>query len=177
MKKLKINFDELQKAMEDISRDSFDYYLDTETGEIIALSEELINEAKIRLYDDESDEIDEDIEYIEYDVVPDVPDWIIDEVELALEVLLDESGRYIRISERSSDRAYQCMSEFISTIKDYELKENLLQALNGKGAFRKFKDILLDYPKERKRWHGFNAKCMKKEIIEWLMSIGIEPIS
>ncbi len=163
--------------MEDISRDSFDYYLDTETGEIVTLSEDIMNEAKIRLYDDEFDEIDEDIEYIDYDTIPDVPDWIIDEIDLTLEVLLDESGRFIRIPERPSDKAYRSMSEFIRTIKDSELKERLLLALDGKRAFRKFKDILLDYPKERKRWHGYNAKVMKNEICEWLISIGIEPIS
>jgi hypothetical protein len=174
MKKLNVNFDEIQKAMEDISRDSFDYYLDKETGEIIMLSEEVLNEAKARLYDDELDEIDEDIEYIEYDVVPDIPDWMLDEIDLAIEVLLDESGRYIRIPERNSDKAFQTMVMYVGKVNDMALKEKLSHALNGRGSFRKFKDILLNFPKERKRWHGFNAKVMKKEIAEWLNSVGVD---
>jgi hypothetical protein len=68
------------------------------------------------------------------------------------------------------------MSDFIGTVKDSILKDELSNALNWKGAFRKFKGILLDYPKDRKRWHGYNAKAMKREIIEWLSSIGVEPI-
>ena len=37
MKKLKIDFDEIQKAMEDVVRDTFDYFLDIETGEVKVL--------------------------------------------------------------------------------------------------------------------------------------------
>ncbi len=177
MKKQKINFDEIQKAMEDVSRDTFDYFLDMVTGESIAFSEEILNEVKSRLYDSDSDEIGDEIEYIEFDEEPDLPVWMEDEVELALEILLDEEGRYVRIPEREPAAAYKSMSEFINTVKDKALREELSNALNGKGAFRRFKDVLIDFPKERKRWHGFNAKAMKKEIIEWVRSIGMEPIS
>ncbi|OIP60538.1 MAG: hypothetical protein COY75_00750 [Nitrospirae bacterium CG_4_10_14_0_8_um_filter_41_23] len=177
MKKQKVNFDEIQKAMEDVSRDTFDYFLDMVTGEVIAFSEEILNEVKSRLYDSDSDEIGDEIEYIEFDEEPDLPVWMEDEVELALEILLDEEGRYVRIPERGPTMAYKSMAEFIETVENRLLREELSNALNGKGAFRRFKDVLIDYPKERKRWHGFNAKAMKRKIIEWLRSIGVEPIS
>jgi DNA polymerase III alpha subunit len=99
-----------------------------------------------------------------------------DEVELAVEILLDESGRYVRIPERKPSKAYKSMADFIETVEDLALKEKLSLALDGKGAFRRFKSILIDYPKERKRWHGYNAKLMKKEIIEWLKSLGVQTI-
>jgi hypothetical protein len=162
--------------MEDVLRDTFDYFLDIETGEVMAFSEEIISEIKSRLYYDEYDEIDEDVEYIEFDEEPDLPDWMLDEVEMALEVLLDEEGRYARIPERKAPKTYKSMSDFIETVGDPALREELSNALNGKGAFRRFKDVLIGYPKERKRWHGYNAKTMKMEIIEWLSSIGVEPI-
>lgn len=177
MKKLKVNFDEIQKAMEDVVRDTLDYFLDVETGEVIAFSEEILSEIKSRLYDSDSDEIGDDIEYIEFDEEPDIPDWMEDEVELALDILLDEDGRYIRIPEREPPMAYKTMADFIDTVEDPFLKEELSIALNGKGAFRKFKNVLFNYPKERKRWHGYNAKAMKGEIIEWLSFIGVELIS
>lgn len=174
---LKIDFEEVRKAMEDVSRDTFDYFLDMTTGEVIPFSEEILNELKSRLYDNDSDEIEDDIEYIEFDEEPDLPVWMEDEVELALEILLDEEGRYVRIPERQPAAAYKSMSDFIDTVEDTVLKEELSKALNGKGAFRRFKDVLVDYPKERKRWHGYNAKAMKREIIEWLPSAGVEPVS
>jgi hypothetical protein len=177
MKRLNVNFDDIQKAMEDVSRDKFEYYLDIVTGEVIALSGEILGEIELRLYDSDYDEIEDDIEYIEYDEEPDLPEWMEDEVELALEVLLDEDGRYVRIPEREPPKAYKTMAEFIDTIKDPVLKEQLSNVLNGKGAFRRFKDVLIEYPKERKRWHGYNAKAVKNEIIEWMNTLGSRTVS
>jgi len=174
MKRLEVDFDEIQKAMEDVVRDTFDYFLDMETGEVMTFSEEIVREMKARLYDDEYDEIADDIEYIEFDEEPEIPDWMTDEMEMVLEILLDDSGRYIRIPERGSYVAYQSINDFIGTVADPLLKEELSSALNGKGAFRKFKDVLVAFPRERKLWHGYNAKAMKKESIEWLKSLGIE---
>ena len=177
-KKPEIDFDETQKAMEDISRDSFDYYLDRETGEVIPFSEELLQEVQAKLYACDSDEIEDDVEYIEYDEEPEeLPAWMEDEVELALEILLDEEGRYVRVPERSNAAAFESMAKFIGTLENPLLGDELTAALNGKGAFRRFKNVLIGHPKERKKWHGFNAKEIRKEIIEWLHSIEIEAAS
>jgi len=43
------------------------------------------------------------------------------------------------IPERQAHVAYQSMRDFIETVGDSLLKEELSSALNGKGAFRKFK--------------------------------------
>ena len=53
---MKIDFDEVQKAMEDTVRDAFDYFLDRETGEVIILSEDIIRKSQAILdesYDDD----------------------------------------------------------------------------------------------------------------------------
>jgi hypothetical protein len=176
MKQLRVNFDEIQKAMEDVSRDSFDYFFDYETGDVITFAEEILNEVKARLYENDADEIEDDIEYIEFDEIPELPDWMEDEIELALEIIFDVREKYFRIPERPSLLAFQTKTAFAELVENPSLKEKLSAALNGKGAFRNFKNVLLDYPKERKRWHGYNAKVLKKEIIQWLNSIGIEPI-
>ncbi len=173
MKKLKVDFDEIQKAMEDTSRDTFDYFLDLETGEVTTLSEDILSEVKSRLYGSDDSEIGDNIEYIEFDEEPDLPDWMEDEVDLALEILLDKDGRYVRVPRRESSEAYKVMAGFVETVEEPGLKEKLNNALVEKGTFRRFKDVLLDYPKERKRWHGYNAKAMKKVIIGWLESTGV----
>ena len=176
MKQLKVKFDEIRKAMEDVARDSFDYFFDYETGEVITFSEEILKEVKERLYEGDADEIEDDIEYIEFDEIPELPDWMEDEIELALEIIFDVRGRYFRIPERRSSLAFQTKTAFTELVENPVLKEKLSAALDGKGAFRHFKDVLLDYPKERKRWHGYNAKVLKKEIIQWLNSISVDPV-
>ena len=100
IKKLNVKFDDIQKAMEDVLRDRFDYFFDADTGEIISFSEEIMRELTSRLYGSDYEEINEDIEYIEFDEEPDLPDWMLDEVDLILEVLLNREERYIRIPER-----------------------------------------------------------------------------
>lgn len=68
------------------------------------------------------------------------------------------------------------MLEFAGTVKDKNLKEKLDIALDGKGAFRRFKNVIGDYPEEEKRWYSFKDEKMKEEVIDWLNSIGIEPV-
>jgi hypothetical protein len=176
VKLLKVDFDEIQKAMEDVVRDSFDYFLDLRTGEVIVLSEDILDKVGARLYDGDFDVIGDDIEYIEFSEEPILPSWMEDEVELVMNVILEKNGRYDRIPERQSTEAHQVMLEFLETVEEPVLKEELAHALDGKGAFRRFKDILRYNPKERKNWHGHNARAMKKVITEWLKSLEVEPV-
>ena len=51
--------------------------------------------------------------------------------------------------------------------------ELLEVAINGKGAFRRFKDVLLNYPEERERWFQFKDDRMKERALEWLDDIDV----
>jgi len=175
MRRLEVDFDEIQKAMEDVARDTFDYFLDSRTGVVIAVSEDILDEVEAKLYEGDFDEIGEGIEYVEFSEEPELPSWMEDEIELILDVILDKNRRYVRIPERYSSEAHQVMTEFLEISEEPALKGELVHALNGKGAFRRFKDALVNYPKERKKWHGYNARAMKRVITEWLQSLGIEP--
>jgi hypothetical protein len=172
MKILKVDFDELQKAMEDTVRDAFEYFLDMETGEVVVLSEDIISKARSILEESYDDDIG-DFEEVEIEELPFIPDWMEDEIELALEVFLNEKERYARIPERNAPYTYKTMRAFAETLGDEQLKGVLLGLLDGKNAFRRFKDALAPYPKERKLWYGFNAKASREEIAIWLKSIGI----
>lgn len=172
MIKLRLDFDELQKALEDTEREAFDYFLDRETGEMIILSAEIIERTEEILsasYDDDIAEFDD----VEQDEVPEIPDWMEDEVELALDVFMFEQDRYERIPERRPADTYAAMKTFAETLDNRQVGEILLEALDGQGCFRKFKNELAPFPKERKLWYGFNAKAAKKEILKWLASTGI----
>jgi hypothetical protein len=169
-----IDFDEIQKAMEDTERDAFDYFLDTETGEIIILSEDIINKAQEILAESYDDDIG-DYEDVEVEEVPVIPEWMEDEIELALDIFIYDKERYARIPERTPRYGYETMKAFAEMLEDGVLRENLLELLDGKNSFRRFKDSLAPYPKERKLWYGFNAKASRNEIKAWLRSIGLGP--
>ena len=48
-------------------------------------------------------------------------------------------------------------------------------ALNGKAAFRRFKDVLHNTPAERERWFEFHQERVNRAMTEWLEGNDIEP--
>ena len=88
----------------------------------------------------------------------------------------EDSDRYERIPEAESHEGYEDMVEFIATVKDERLVELLEVAINGKGAFRRFKDVLLNYPEERESWFQFKDDRMEEKALEWLDDIDVSLI-
>ncbi len=88
-----------------------------------------------------------------------------------------EPERYRFIPSIDSSEAYDDMVKFIDIVEDRHLAELLGVAISGKGAFRRFKDVLLSYPIERQRWFEFQGDLMARRVEEWLKEIGIEPAS
>ena len=172
MRRTAINFDEIQKAQEDTEREAFDYFLNRKTGEVIILSQDIINKAW-EILSESYDDIG-DFEDVELDKVPEIPEWMEDEIELALDIFMNEHDQYIRIPERNPKKTYAAMSEFANTLQNQTLKESLFSVLDGPGSFRKFEDSLAPFPKEKKLWHGFNAKATRKEIEEWLKTCKLQ---
>ena len=68
------------------------------------------------------------------------------------------------------------MKDFIETIANKILKKNLAIAIAGKGAFARFKNVLLEYPSERERWFKFKKKKIMNKIHVWLYDAAIEII-
>ena len=85
-----------------------------------------------------------------------ISDYLDDEESRELKDRIEEDfERYEQIPKAESYEGYQDMVDFIATIDNERLAELLEVAINGKGAFRRFKDVLLDYPEERERWFKF----------------------
>jgi len=101
--------------------------------------------------------------------------WEKDLIETAERIIGDESGRFVDIPRKPSYEAYDLMVEFTGSVKNRRLREKLEIALDGKGAFRRFKNVIADYPDEEKRWFAFKDKKLREEVVEWLNDLGIEP--
>ncbi|HYG57788.1 MAG TPA: UPF0158 family protein [Symbiobacteriaceae bacterium] len=148
-KKVAVDLDALEMALTDGGGEIM-WYLDTKTGEVI-LSDEL---------DDEEAFEDEDLD--------------LSDVELAEAAEEEELDRYILIDPFPSRIEYQDMADFADTVSDKHLRDKLDVALDGKGAFRRFKNVLLDYPDVREQWFQFRDKRMHKRVLEWLQENGLE---
>lgn len=75
---------------------------------------------------------------------------------------------YLRIDPVSSREQYRWMERFVGSVADEPLRERLVISIDGKGAFRRFKDVLLTYPAERERWFSYRADLLHWHIQTWL---------
>jgi hypothetical protein len=65
---------------------------------------------------------------------------------------------------------YQDMADFAEGISDDRAGRSLARAIQGKGAFRRFKDRLhQDYPQLLPAWHAFGAARAERRAVEWLV--------
>jgi Uncharacterised protein family (UPF0158) len=89
---------------------------------------------------------------------------------------MTDKNRYLPVPHATPRDGFRDMERFAETIRDTVLRQLLNTAINGKGAFRRFKDVLHDYPPERERWFRFQADRVQQRVLEWLDSEDIEPI-
>jgi hypothetical protein len=68
------------------------------------------------------------------------------------------------------------MERFIASVEDSSLRRQLSAAIDGKGAFRRFKDVLMNYPVERERWFTFRSERLRDCMESWLTAHGIEAV-
>lgn len=94
--------------------------------------------------------------------------------QMLAEVRADRD-HYALIDAIPSRIQYQWLAGFITGVEDPDAKVKLDAAVNGKGAFRRFKDILLTLPDERRRWFEYRDLQMRQRVIEWIREQGIEP--
>jgi ribosomal protein S18 acetylase RimI-like enzyme len=79
-----------------------------------------------------------------------------------------DSERYVSIPQWDSSSGYRLMEKFTAGLRNPVLKEALTQALDrGKGVFRAFKDVLVQYPAVERLWYSFKEREMRKEIYSW----------
>lgn len=159
MKKLKVDIEDIALAMETSNElEECIWCLDTETGKVINVLRSVMD----------------DVEEEDEDAINHYSEWMKDMTKDAEAVLNDDEGRFAEIPKISSHEAYSYMERYIFSIKDEEIRNKLLGAIKGKGAFRRFKDTISEWPELEKRWFEYKDETMRREILDWLESIGIE---
>jgi hypothetical protein len=155
MRKLEINWMELDAAFQSGSWE-MRYYLDLETGEVVMVTDEIAG-------------------YLEEPPDRELRDWMQRALQEARQIEEGYGTRYIAVPQADSHEDYRDMERFIGTVRNPRLRDRLCRAIEGRGAFRYFKDILAEYPAERERWFAFKDRRIYERISWWLESEGIEP--
>ena len=174
MRQLKIDLSELELAF-DSGSEMISFYLALETGEVISVSDEERGLME-RIYESYYDEQSETVDWEKAFEKEHVPDWQREQLQNADRVEAGLGDRLISIPSEDSHEGYRDMEAFIATVRNRLLQERLERAIGGRGAFRYFKDVLLDYPAEQERWFQFKRDRLHQRILDWLEAYGITPL-
>jgi predicted nucleotidyltransferase len=79
----------------------------------------------------------------------------------------------IFINPISSSESYKDLRDFVDRVSDRRAADLLSRSIEGRGAFRRFKDTLFEFPELRQSWFAFHDTRMRRRAIEWLSDMGL----
>lgn len=79
-----------------------------------------------------------------------------------------EDGGWRPIDPAGSRDGYRDMADFVAEVPDRRAAELLDRAISGRGAFRRFKDTLFEFPDLREPWFRFRDARATRRAIDWL---------
>jgi hypothetical protein len=122
-------------------------YLDLDTGQVVTVSEDLLREAE-----EHGDE------------EPEVPDWQRDEWEIAKQIV--STARFRPLPAKFDVHEWEIMQDFSRSVASDGIREDLLRAIHGAGAFRNFKNAVRRLGVES-AWFAFRADALRQIALGW----------
>src|ERR671931_1973223 len=127
-------------------------YLNTATGEVVSVTTEELRAA----------EEDAPLE--------DFPDWQHDAIRIAGEII--ETDHYLPLPDRFEIHEYSIMERFCLSVDDEDMRDDLCDAIRGRGAFRRFKDRIQLY-EMTEEWYQYRDAARREIAIAWCAAHGI----
>jgi hypothetical protein len=145
----------LQKVIDDMDSQSelIDGYINRKTGEMLIVTEDQRTELEW---------VDND----EYDTkMEDMPAWQQEIIPKIREVL--RSDDFIPLPSSFEILEYAIMKNFCLSVENPDVKEELLVGIDGRGAFRMFKELIFRYDL-RDDWFAYKNRALKPIAIDFL---------
>jgi len=122
-------------------------FLDLDTGQVETVSRDLLRDAE----EDTSED-------------PDLPDWQKEEWEVAKRIV--STDRFLKLPSKFDVHEWEIMHDFSRSVNSERIREDLLEAIHGKGAFRYFKDMVRRHRLESD-WFTFRTDALRQLAIDW----------
>lgn len=132
----------------DMQFDELISILDLDTGQVQTLPDGMLGEA----------------EECEGDEEPDLLEWEEADWEIAKRVV--STGRYVLLPDKYDVHDWAIMEDFVRSVESTRIREELLRAIYGKGAFRVFKDAIRRHGIES-AWFEFRTAALRQIAIDW----------
>jgi len=143
---LRVDMDEILDAMTMSENDPVRFFLDRETGKV----ESRLDPQVYGTSGEDEDDLDQRFE--------------------------EDPERYEEIPKYAGHDEYNLMCRFTESVDEEDIRERLDVALQGKGAFRRFRDVVFRYPDLRAKWFAMRQDALLTEALDWLESLDIAPL-
>ena len=87
----------------------------------------------------------------------------------------DDPDAWLSVEPQGSREGYRDMEVFAGTVADRRLADRLDRALEGRGAFRRFREVLADHADEHDRWRVFSSERVRGRARSSLAAGGYRP--
>jgi Uncharacterised protein family (UPF0158) len=130
------------------------FYLNTVTGEVVSVTDEELRAA----------ENDAPLDYF--------PAWQQDAIRLAGEIVEVETDHFLPLPDKFEINEYRIMERFCLSVDDEDMREDLCNAIRGRGAFRYFKDKIHEYGIVE-AWYRYRDDALREIAVAWCEAHGI----
>ena len=121
-------------------------YLNTMTGKVVYCTDEELRAAE------------------EEEPLEDFPEWQHEAIRIAGEIL--ETDHYLPLPTKFDIHEYRIMERFCYSVDDDDMRDDLCNAIRGRGAFRYFKDRIHWYG-IAEDWYRYRDEALKEIAIAW----------
>ncbi len=87
----------------------------------------------------------------------------------------EDPDHWLAVWCEGSQTAYGDMEDFIEALSDRDRADRLSIVISGRGAFRRFKDVLGRWPDELEAWYAFSDERQRGRARAWLGAAGYSP--
>ena len=127
-------------------------YLNTATGEVVYITDE-----KLRAAEEDAP-------------LDDFPAWQHDAIRIVREML--KTDHYLALPSRFDIHEYRIMERFCLAVDDEDMRDDLCNAIRGRGAFRRFKDMMQAYGMTE-AWYRYRDAALWEMALAWCDEQGI----
>jgi Uncharacterised protein family (UPF0158) len=127
-------------------------FLNLTTGEVVSVTTEELRAA----------ENEEPLE--------DFPEWQHDAIRIAKDIV--ETDHYLPLPDRFEIHEYSIMERFCLSVDDEDIRDDLCNAIRGRGAFRYFKDRIQAYG-IAEEWYRYRDEALREIAMAWCEAHGI----
>jgi Uncharacterised protein family (UPF0158) len=138
----------LQDILEgmDFQSDEQSSFLNLTTGEVVSVT-------------------DEEFRAAENDVpLEDFPEWQHDAIRIAKDII--ETDSYLQLPDRFEINEYHIVERFCLSVDDEDIRDDLCNAIRGRGAFRYFKDRIQAYG-IAEEWYRYRDEALREIAMAW----------